>query len=256
MDPVLEFERVAKKFVVHTTRPRSFLEMAVSRAQGHRRSKVRELWALQDVSLIVGRGELVGIIGDNGAGKSTMLKLAARIIVPTRGQVVANGRVGSLLEVGVGFHGDLTGRENIYLSAALIGLTRREIESRLDEIIAFSGVGEFVDAPVRRYSAGMLVRLGFSVATSFRPDILLVDEVLAVGDQTFRQQCLERISDMRSRGTAILYVSHNLEEVRRLCDRAMWLDDGRIQARGNPEDVVQAYVDSAAGAVAERPGTR
>jgi len=240
--PVLEFEHVAKKFILHPTRPRSLQEMVIAWLR-RQRAERREFWVLRDISLTVERGEVVGVIGDNGTGKSTMLKLAARIIEPTRGQVTVNGRVGALLELGVGFHPDLTGRENIYLSAALVGLSRREILPLVEEIIAFSGIGEFIDVPVRHYSSGMLVRLGFSVATSIKPDILLVDEVLVVGDQTFRQQCVQRIEEMRAEGTAILYVSHNLDEIRRICDRALWLDEGIIQVEGHPDEVVQAYMN-------------
>jgi ABC-type polysaccharide/polyol phosphate transport system ATPase subunit len=187
-------------------------------------------------------GEVVGIIGDNGAGKSTILKLSARIVEPTSGEVTLNGRVGALLEVGVGFHPDLTGRENVYLNGAIIGLKRHEMAQRFDEIVAFSGIEDFIDMPVRHYSSGMLVRLGFSVATSVSPDVLLVDEVLSVGDYAFRQKCLNRIDELRAAGTAILYVSHNLQEVRRICDRVLWLHDARIEDEGRPDKVIQDYM--------------
>jgi homopolymeric O-antigen transport system ATP-binding protein len=244
MNPILEFRQVSKRFSLNPTKPRSFLE-AVTGWKKRRRFEKKEFWVLRDIVLAVGPGEAVGVIGDNGAGKSTILKLAAQIIAPTRGQVIVNGRVGALLEVGVGFHPDLTGRENIYLSGAIIGLSRREMAARLDEIIAFSEVGDFIDVPVRHYSSGMQVRLGFSVATSIHPDILLVDEVLSVGDWSFRRKCMERIEEIQRRGTAILYVSHDLDEVRRVCERTIWLNAGAVQEEGRSEEVVRAYLNHA-----------
>jgi len=244
MNPVLVFDQVSKRFSLNLSKPRSFLDMATS-WQRRRRSGQQDFWVLRDVSLNVAPGEAVGVIGPNGAGKSTILKLAAQIIAPTMGRVSVSGRVGALLEVGVGFHSDLTGRENVYLSGAIIGLSRQEMAARLDEIIEFSEVGDFIDVPVRHYSSGMLVRLGFAVATSVNPDILLVDEVLAVGDWSFRVKCVERIEEMQRRGVSILYVSHNLDEVRRVCARAVWLDEGQIQQEGHPDEVVRAYVNQA-----------
>jgi len=206
-----------------------------------RRRKSDDIWVLRDFSLTISPGEAVGVIGDNGAGKSTILKLGARIVEPTSGRVFLNGRVGALLEVGVGFHPDLSGLENIYLSGSVIGLGRREMASRINDIVEFSGVGEFITMPVRHYSSGMLIRLGFAVATSTDPDILLVDEVLSVGDISFRRKCLERIALLQQRGAAILYVSHNLEEVRSVCDHAVWLHDAMVRAEGHPDEVVEAY---------------
>ncbi len=244
--PVLEFNQVSKRFHLNPSKPRSFLEAITS--LGKRRTNESgvdsEFWVLRDFSTTVHPGEAVGIIGNNGAGKSTILKLAAGIIAPTQGRVVLNGRVGALLEIGVGFHPDLSGRENIYLNGAIIGLSRHEMKARLDEIVAFSEIGEFIDVPVRHYSSGMLVRLGFSVATSISPDILLVDEVLAVGDWAFRYKCLERIEMMLKQGTAILYVSHGLDEVRHLCQRAIWIEHGRVQVEGKPDEVVRAYINA------------
>jgi lipopolysaccharide transport system ATP-binding protein len=244
MNPILEFKQISKRFSLNPSKPRSFQEI-VTGWMHHRRSEKQDFWVLRDISLAVEPGEAVGVIGANGAGKSTLLKLAAKIIAPTQGWVIVNGRVGALLEVGVGFHPDLTGRENIHLSGAIIGLNRREMDARLDEIVAFSEVGDFIDVPVRHYSSGMLVRLGFSVATSVNPDILLVDEVLAVGDWSFHFKCIERIEEMQRRGTSILYVSHNLEEVRRICARAFWIDGGMIRAQGRPDEVVRAYLNDA-----------
>ncbi len=236
---VIEFHNVSKRFVLHQERARSFQE-ALIYAFSH--SRKEEFWAVRDFSMAAEPGEIVGIVGDNGAGKSTLLKLAARIIEPTRGKVIVKGRVGALLELGVGFHPDLTGRENIYLNGAIIGLNRREIHARLDEIVSFAELEHFIDMPVRHYSSGMLVRLGFAVATAIQPDVLLVDEVLAVGDWSFRRKCLQRIRKIQEEGTAILYVSHALDEVRRLCHRAIWLKEGRVCAEGHPEEVVRLYL--------------
>lgn len=241
MEPVLVFDNVSKRFARHYDRARSFMDLFVS---GHRRPPAQNwFWVVQNFSLQIMPGEAVGIIGDNGAGKSTILKLGARIVEPTSGRVSLHGRVGALLEVGVGFHPDLTGRENVFLSGAIIGLSRKEMVSRFDEIVAFSGIGDFIDMPVRQYSSGMLVRLGFSVATAVNPDILLVDEVLSVGDYAFRQQCLERIAALQRQGASILYVSHNLEEVRRVCDRAIWLYNALPELEGLPDEVVRAYLN-------------
>lgn len=242
---VVQFQNVSKRFVLRHQRPRSFQEAVVGafRRSGNRQE---EFWALRDFTLTVAPGEVVGIIGNNGAGKSTILKLAARIVEPTQGKVIVRGRVGALLELGVGFHPDLTGRENIYLNGAVLGLRRQEIGSLLERIVEFAEIGRFIDIPVKHYSSGMLVRLGFAIATSTRPAVLLVDEVLAVGDLSFRKKCLQRIQEMREEGTAILYVSHALDEVRRICHRVVWLESGVVRAEGNPDEVVKAYVEDAA----------
>lgn len=242
---VIQFQTVSKRFILHHERPRSFQE-AVIRGLKRSGNQREEFWALRDFTLTVEPGEVVGIIGNNGAGKSTILKLAARIIEPTRGKVIINGRVGALLELGVGFHPELTGRENIYLSGAILGIPRREMQGLLRRVFEFAEIGQFIDIPVKHYSSGMLVRLGFAVATSVRPSILLVDEVLAVGDLSFRKKCLQRIQEMREEGTAILYVSHALDEVRRICHRVVWLEAGMVRGEGNPDEVVRAYVEDAA----------
>jgi lipopolysaccharide transport system ATP-binding protein len=194
----------------------------------------------------VEQGETLGLIGPNGAGKSTALKLISRIIEPTSGQIKVNGRVGALLELGAGFHPDLTGRENIYLNGSILGLSRAQIRRKLDAIIAFAELERFIDVPVKHYSSGMYVRLGFSVAVHTDPEVLLVDEVLAVGDQNFSHKCLERIMEMQRQGITICFVSHGLGEVRRLCSRAVWLDDGMVQAAGDVEDTITAYLRHAA----------
>lgn len=202
-------------------------------------------WALRDVSFTAERGEVIGIIGRNGAGKSTLLKLLSRITKPTLGYAVLRGKVASLLEVGTGFHPELTGRENIYLNGAILGMTRKEIGRKLDEIVAFAEVAEFVDTPVKRYSSGMYVRLAFSVAAHLEQDILLVDEVLAVGDAQFQNKCLEKMQDVAATGRTVLFVSHNMSSITRLCNKAICLDHGRIADIGKVEDVVKDYLASA-----------
>jgi lipopolysaccharide transport system ATP-binding protein len=209
-----------------------------------------ELWALRDVRLEVARGEAVGIVGRNGAGKSTLLKLLARITEPTTGSALIHGRVGSLLEVGTGFHPELTGRENVYLNGAILGLRRREIAARFDEIVEFAGVGRFLDTPVKRYSSGMRVRLAFAVAAHLEPEILIVDEVLAVGDAEFQRRCLGKMGDAAGGGRTVLFVSHNLAALRALCSRAVWLEGGRVAAVGPVASVVDAYLRESQGRTA------
>jgi lipopolysaccharide transport system ATP-binding protein len=205
-----------------------------------------DFWALQDVSFDVKPGEVVGVVGRNGAGKSTFLKILSRVTEPTAGRVELHGRVGSLLEVGTGFHPELTGRENIYLNGAILGMSRAEINRKFDAIVAFAEIGEFLDTPVKRYSSGMYVRLAFAVASHLEPEILIVDEVLAVGDAQFQQKCLGRMSEVRREGRTVLFVSHNMGAVARLCDRAAWLDGGRLRALGGAEDVIADYLATSA----------
>lgn len=200
------------------------------------------LWALKDVSFNVTPGEVVGIIGRNGAGKSTLLKILSRITKPTSGEVDLYGRVGSLLEVGTGFHPELTGRENIFLNGAILGMQRSHIERKFDEIVAFAEIEKFLDTPVKRYSSGMYVRLAFAVAAHLEPEILIVDEVLAVGDAIFQKKCLGKIGDVAKEGRTVLFVSHNMAAVKSLCSRAMLLDSGRITHDGNVDDVVETYL--------------
>jgi lipopolysaccharide transport system ATP-binding protein len=211
-----------------------------------------EIWALRDVSFSLPEGEALGVIGRNGAGKSTLLKILTRITTPSAGRAEIRGRVGSLLEVGTGFHPELTGRENVYLNGAILGMKRREIRAKLGEIAEFSGVEKFLDTPVKRYSSGMHVRLAFSVAAHFEPEILLVDEVLSVGDAEFQARCLGRMEDIGARGRTVLFVSHNMEAVSRLCDRAILLDEGRIVLDGRSEEVVAHYLQTTAGAGSSR----
>jgi lipopolysaccharide transport system ATP-binding protein len=202
----------------------------------------REFWALEDISFEVKRGEALGIIGRNGAGKSTALKILSRIMRPTKGQMIVNGRLSALIEVTAGFHPDLTGIENIFLHGTILGMTKREIQSKLEQIIEFSGIGEFIDTPVKRYSSGMYARLGFSVAAHVDPEVLIVDEVLSVGDFVFQQRCMDRIRSVIKGGTTVLFVSHNLKAVTEICQRAMLLDHGKVLAIGETDAVARKYL--------------
>lgn len=206
------------------------------------------LWALKNVCFTVGAGEVVGIIGRNGAGKSTLLKVLSRITYATSGTVRVNGRTASLLEVGTGFHEELTGRENIYLNGSIMGMKRRDIRARLDEMVAFAGVERFLDTPIKRYSSGMRMRLGFAVAAHLDPDVLLVDEVLAVGDTQFQKKCLETMSGLRTIGRTVLFVSHNMVAVENLCPRTIWIDSGEIRRDGPTAEVIKAYMSTFATA--------
>lgn len=201
----------------------------------------QEMWALKDVSFNVRRGESIGIIGRNGAGKSTLLKILSRITTPTSGDIEYNGRLGSLLEVGTGFHPELTGRENIFLNGAIIGMNRREIARQFDRIVEFSEVGKFIDTPVKRYSSGMYVKLAFAVAAHLEPDILLIDEVLSVGDLAFQRKCMEYAKRLLARNATLLFVSHNMFTIKALCDRAIYLTEGALSADGATEDVTALY---------------
>jgi lipopolysaccharide transport system ATP-binding protein len=206
--------------------------------------KREEIWALRDVSFNVHEGEVLGVIGRNGAGKSTLLKILTRITTPTTGDAIIRGRVGSLLEVGTGFNPELTGRENVFLNGAILGMKRREIQRKLPDIVEFSGIDKFIDTPVKRYSSGMHVRLAFSVAAHLEPEILLVDEVLAVGDAEFQQRCLGRMESFSGTGRTVLFVSHNMQTINQLCDRVLWIDDGAIMDDGDPAAVVTNYLQS------------
>ncbi|HEX7831715.1 MAG TPA: ABC transporter ATP-binding protein [Thermoanaerobaculia bacterium] len=203
--------------------------------------------ALRDLSFSIHRGEAFGIIGRNGSGKSTLLKLISGILKPTTGTVNVNGRIAALIELGAGFHPEITGRENIYINGIMLGLTRRDIEQRFDKIVEFSGIEEFLDQPVKTYSSGMYVRLGFAVAVHVDPDVLLIDEVLAVGDEEFSARCIAKIQEMKYRGVTLVFVTHQLDQVRTLCDRAMWIDHGQLEAIGDPMRVVDAYLQEVAG---------
>jgi lipopolysaccharide transport system ATP-binding protein len=228
-----------------------------ARSFGRRRAPREEFWALREIDFEVRRGETYGIIGHNGAGKSTLLKILARVTPPSEGQLRLRGRVGALLEVGTGFHAELTGRENIFLNGAILGMTRREIDSKFDEIVEFAEVEKFVDTPVKRYSSGMYLRLAFSVAAHLEPEVLIVDEVLSVGDLAFQEKCLGRMEAVADEGRTVLFVSHNLAAVAKLCPRAMLLSRGTKVSEGATVDVIDDYVATArrdgAALLADRP---
>ncbi len=214
--------------------------------------KERFIWALKDVSFEVKEGEVLGIIGRNGAGKTTLLKILSRITHPTEGRMEVNGRVGALLEVGTGFHPELTGKENVFLNGAILGMRKAEIERKFDEIVDFADVERFLDTPVKRYSSGMYVRLAFAVAAHMEPEILIVDEVLAVGDANFQKKCLGRMAEVGSSGRTVLFVSHNTQAVLRLCQRVILLDQGAVLDDGNPRSVVSEYLNAGLGSAASR----
>ena len=204
-------------------------------------SKHRDFAALTDITFDVHRGETFGLIGSNGSGKSTLLRCIARILTPNEGRITVTGRVGALLEVGSGFHAELTGRENVFLAGAIAGLSRKDVTRVLDEIVDFAGIDEFIDEPVKNYSSGMYVRLGFSTAVAVRPDILLADEILAVGDAEFQAKCLARIESMRASGTTIVLVTHDINKIEKFCGRAAWIDHGHLKLVGSAETVAAAY---------------
>lgn len=231
-----------------------FSDIDMAASEGGASSAARDdiLWALRDVSFEVPRGQILGIVGHNGAGKSTLLKVLSRITAPTNGRAHIRGRVGSLLEVGTGFHQELTGRENVYLNGTILGLRKTEVDKLFDEIVDFSGVEKFLDTPVKRYSSGMKVRLGFAVAAHLEPEVLIIDEVLAVGDADFKRKCLGKMESIGEEGRTILFVSHNMPQVTRLCHRVLMMEDGQIVKDGGPHEVVEAYLSSGKMRVAIR----
>ena len=198
-------------------------------------------WALRDIDLKIEEGDIVGILGKNGAGKSTMLKLLSRIVAPTTGYIYTNGRIGSLLEIGTGFHYEMTGRENIFMNGAILGMTKKEIKQKMDEIIDFSGCELYIDTPVKRYSQGMMVRLGFAVAAHLDPDILVIDEVLALGDSEFPRKAVEKLKEINAHGATILFVSHNMETILSLCNTGFLLENGTIKSKGDIKEIVSQY---------------
>lgn len=243
MSAAVVFEGVSKRFILEHERPRSFQEVMLRLVRPNTKSNREVFWALSDVNFTLEHGQTLGIIGANGSGKSTVLKLIGRIIQPTLGRITVNGRVSALLELGAGFHPDLTGRENIYLNGAIMGMSRRQVNERFDEIVSFAELERFIDVPVKHYSSGMYLRLGFSVAVHSNPEILLVDEILAVGDIEFQRKCLQRINELVRDGVTIVFVSHNLAAVRNLCQTAIWLDEGVVRAQGDTQTVTDAYIE-------------
>ncbi len=238
-DEIIRLDSISVRYHLPSERIGTFKEYAIRFLQ--RRLRFNSFWALDDVSLSVYSGEVLGIIGKNGAGKSTMLKVISRVLRPTRGRVVVFGKVAPLLELGAGFHPELTGRENIFLNGALLGYSRQEMTSCFEHILDFSELHDFIDAPIRTYSSGMYARLGFAVATAHQPDILIVDEILGVGDEAFQRKCANRIDQFRKNGATILLVSHSMEAIHGLCQRVVWINHGKIQLIGEPEQVISAY---------------
>jgi lipopolysaccharide transport system ATP-binding protein len=250
---VIQLDQVGVRYHVAQERIPTFKEYTIRWVKGQVR--YHDFWALHNVSLEVKRGEVFGIIGPNGAGKSTLLKVVARVLQPSRGRVRVYGRVAPLLELGAGFDAELTGRENIYLNGTLLGFTRQQIYERFDSIVEFSGLGDFINAPLRTYSSGMFARLGFSVATAERPDVLIVDEILGVGDAEFQTKSYERIQGFQTAGTTILLVSHSLERVEELCGRALWLEHGQLQSIGSASAVIAQYTSHTRDQEAKRLAT-
>lgn len=239
-DTAVRLLGVSVRYRVPQERIGTFKEYAIRKLQ--RRVRNHEFWALRDVSLEVRKGEVFGIIGRNGAGKSTLLKVVARVLRPTEGRVWIKGAVAPLLEFQAGFHPELSGRENVYLNGTLLGFTRRQMADKFERIVDFAELWDFIDAPVRTYSSGMVARLGFAIATDVQPDILIVDEVLSVGDEGFRRKCAQRMNTFREQGATILLVTHSLDMLKTMCTRAIWLDQGIVKAMGAPQEVVDQYL--------------
>ena len=237
MTTAISIDHVWKKFRFYTEH-NQYLKTAILRG---RRARHEEFWAVRDVSFEIPTGSTFGIIGSNGSGKSTLLKCLAGILTPDKGSLQVNGRLSALLELGAGFHPELSGRENVYLNGAILGMTSKEIEGRFDDIVDFAGLGSFIDTPVKNYSSGMVVRLGFAIAANVEPEILLIDEVLAVGDAAFQQRCYEKIEQFRHDGRTIVLVSHGLTQVEQICDHAAWIDKGNLKQLGTSLEVVRAY---------------
>jgi len=248
----ISLSAVSVRYTVPTEAVGTLKEYVIRLLQG-RRVGFRRFWALRNADLEVRRGEALGIVGRNGAGKSTLLKVVAQVLRPTEGRVVVRGAVAPLIELGAGFHPELTGRENIYLNGAMLGFSRSQMQQKFDSIVEFSELASFIDAPIRTYSSGMVMRLGFAVATDVDPDILIIDEILSVGDEAFQQKCLARMEGFRNDGATILFVSHGLEDIRFLCNRAIWIDQGRIQCSGPPDEVIHAYREGVLAGSGEAP---
>lgn len=241
-ETVVRLEQVGVRYRIASERVATFKEYMIRRFQG--KIALGDFWALRQVDLSIFKGEMIGLIGPNGAGKSTLLKLIARVMRPTKGRVWVKGVVAPLLEFGAGFHPDLTGRENIFLNGALLGFTNSEMQEKFDRIVDFAELWEFIDVPVRNYSSGMAARLGFAVATDIDPDILILDEILSVGDESFQRKSLSRMREFRDHGATIILVSHNMETISDMCHRAVWLDHGQITMVGESGDVVPAYQEA------------
>ena len=238
---VIELINVSKKFKVYHEKTLSFKYAVIDFIKGKRSSDYDEFWALKNIDIDIKDGETVGLIGVNGSGKSTLLKLIGKILYPNNGYIKTRGSIATLIELGAGFHPELSGRENIYINASILGFSKREIDEKLDEIIAFSELEKFIDNPIKSYSSGMYVRLGFAIAINVNPDILLTDEILAVGDENFQKKCLRKIEEFKKKGKTIVYVSHDLGSVEMICNRVFLLDEGELIAEGKPVDVISEY---------------
>ena len=238
-DYAIEVINVTKKFKIYYDKANTLKEHMLF----WKRNKSEEFVALKDINVKIKKGETVGLIGVNGSGKSTLLKLMTKIIYPTTGKVITHGKLTSLLELGAGFHQDFTGRENIYFNAAIFGLTKEEIDKRLEDIIEFSELGEFIDNPVRTYSSGMYMRLAFSIAINVDAEVLLIDEILAVGDQHFQEKCFKKLEELKNSDKTIVIVSHSLEQIENLCTRAIWIYEGKVEMDAPPKEVIPKYLE-------------
>jgi ABC-type polysaccharide/polyol phosphate transport system ATPase subunit len=243
-------DNVSVRYRIPNERITTLKEYVIRRLQ--QQVRYQDFWALRGIILEIFRGEIFGIIGRNGAGKSTLLKVVSRVLAPTEGRVWIKGRVSPLLELGAGFHPELTGIENIFLNGTILGHTRREIAGKIDEILDFAAIGDFINAPLRTYSSGMVTRLGFSVATAWEPEVLILDEVLTVGDEAFKQKCNSRIQKYRANGTTVLLASHDLQTIHSLCTRATWIEQGRIQAIGEINQIIKQYRENISGVIEHR----
>lgn len=238
-DTAVFLNNVSVQYRVPSEAIRTFKEYIIRMVQG--RIKHKAFWALKDINFEVKKGEIFGILGRNGAGKSTMLMVISKVLIPTKGRVWIRGGISPLLQLGAGFHPELTGRENIYLNATLLGHSTKEIDEKIDEILSFAEIGNFIEAPLRTYSSGMQARLGFAVSTAWQPDILILDEVLSVGDTAFQEKCFDRMAKFRDSGATVLMVSHSIDQVRTHCERALWLDKGEIKSSGPVGKICDAY---------------
>ena len=235
----IEVKDVQKSFKVYSDKPTTLGERLIF----WKRNKFENRPILKGISFTVDKGEAVGLIGSNGCGKSTTLKLLTKIIYPTFGEIIINGKVSALIELGAGFHPDMSGRENIYINASIFGLTRKEIDSKLEQIIEFSGLEDFIDNPVRTYSSGMYMRLAFAVAINVEADILFIDEILSVGDAAFQEKCFKKLFEIKEKGTTIIIVSHSLGQIEQICNRSIWIKNGRIEMDGTPKEVHKKYLN-------------
>ena len=238
-EAVIQIENISVNYRLPTERIGSFKEYAIRKLQ--RRVRIEDFWALVDVSMTINKGDVFGIIGNNGAGKSTILKVISRVLKPSKGRVVVRGRIAPLLELGAGFHPELSGRENVFLNGALLGYSREDMEKVFDEIVEFSELGQFINSPIRTYSSGMYARLGFAVATAHVPDILILDEILSVGDEAFQKKSRERLQSFQELGATVLMVSHGLDSMISMCNRVAWLDQGKLRLLGEQNEVFAAY---------------